>query len=1145
MTLSQFSFSQELSNIRVKWYQQFADTVSVDSLSIIPSTFELFSSAGIRIDSNQYVLNEAASELYPQFKISLGDSIKMVYRVFPLNFTEEVARKDRTMMLDEVPKQIDPFVFRPGVIDESYGFDGLNKTGSVSRGIAFGNTQDLSVNSTLNLQLSGKITPEINVLASITDDNLPIQPQGNTQQLQDFDQVFIQLYNSNSKLTAGDFQLKSREGYFFKYFKRAQGGTFETKIPASFSNNGVLLETSAAISKGKFARNLIQGIEGNQGPYRLRGAENERFIIVLAGTERVFIDGRLLQRGQEFDYVIDYNTSEISFTPNQLITKDRRIAVEFQYSDKNYARALLQAHAATEIKNAKFYLNAYSEQDSKNQPLQQELDDEAKQVLALAGDDPNLAVIGAIDSLAYSNSFVQYALVDSLGYDSVLVYSTNPEAAFYRASFSPVSTGLGDYVEDQFTAVGRVYRWVAPDTINDVIIHKGNYAPVSILVPPKKQQGFNAGMRYEKGNTSFFFEGALSVLDKNTFSNLNQRDDVGTAFTSSINQTLRLNSDSLPWLMKSTFSYEFVQQYFERLERFRAVEFERNWNILGQSINSDQHIIQAGLNFQKKQLGDINVGGESFLAGSEFSGYKALLKTNLNNQKFKLFTDASYMLSDGVKSTEFLRHRAEVNRKFGSFLIGYKDEHERNKFFESNPDSLARNSYQFYEWQTYGQWGDSAATSLRTFYGGRTDWQSDQISLVKSAIAEQYGARLGFNSLKNQSGSITISNRRLRILNAGLIDQEPESTLLGRLEHRLKAAKGAITTDLFYELGSGLEQRREFLYLEVPAGQGVYVWIDYNDDGVKDLNEFEVAQYTYEANYIRSFTPTDQYVKVFNNQFSLGARINPAALLKGANKEGFLGFVSRFSDQFSYKSGRKTNREDGAERFNPFSKELADEALLTQSISFRNTVFFNRTGTDFGADYTFQRVENKSLLTGGFESRLQEYNQLRFRWNPVRTFTVEVLSEEGRKNNASDFLSNRNYLINYEKIGPSVSWQPQNEFRLTVNGNYTQKKNQEELGGEKAELIDLGMELRYNVATKGSLLLNFKTVDITYTGVGTDNSLSFEMLESLRPGTNFTWSAGIQKNLSGNIQINLNYNGRQSEGIRTIHAGGVQVRAYF
>ena len=381
------------SSLRVKKIEIISDSTLLDSLSIVPGSMVVMSNNQFVSDSS-YLLLPVQSILV--WLSPVKGEVIITYRVYPLNFNKTYFHKDTNSIFHHGGNSPVPFRF-PTVNRQSeiFNMGGINKSGSISRGVMFGNNQDLSINSNLNLQLSGKISSNISILASVTDDNLPIQPEGNTQQLQDFDQVFIQLFSDTWRLTAGDFWMKKPDGYFLNYNKRAQGGSF-TKVSNNVLKKHKNADTimsfvenrfSAAISKGKFARNVIQGVEGNQGPYRLSGAENEQFVIVLSGTEMVYIDGMLLTRGQENDYVIDYNTSEIEFTPKQLITKDKRITIEFQYSDKNYARSVVESSNLFNVNDWKVHLNVYSEQDSKNQPLQQDLLQSEKDLLAQVGDD--------------------------------------------------------------------------------------------------------------------------------------------------------------------------------------------------------------------------------------------------------------------------------------------------------------------------------------------------------------------------------------------------------------------------------------------------------------------------------------------------------------------------------------------------------------------------------------------------------------------------------------------------------------------------------------------------------------------------------------------------------------------------------------
>ena len=464
-----------------------SDTIQLDTVSVYENEVTVWLDGNLMGYGN-YFIDPIKATIKMNSAVK-GNELTIYYERTPINLNQKFAHKSTDLIVSDTLQNIDPFKYSVSSEKKStdlFGSTKLNKQGSISRGVTVGNAQNLSLQSTLNLQLDGQIGPNLFMTGSISDNNIPFQPEGNTQKLQEFDQVKLKVYNDDFAVIGGDFWLRKPQGYFLNYTKRTQGVSVEAYHPMDVIGlkGQATHKISGAFSRGKFSRNIIQGVEGNQGPYRLTGTENEPFIIVLAGTEKVFVDGKLMQRGQEFDYVVDYNTAEITFTANQLVTKDKRIIVEFQYSDLNYARSLIAYNA--EFKGEKYHswINIYSEQDAKNQTIQQTLTSQKRGILGSVGDSIQNAFSNSIDSVGFFDNRVLYALIDSMAFDSVLVFTVDPDSALYQASFQFVGQGNGNYIFEKFTANGKIYKWLEPIAG----IPQGDFEAVQLLVDRKKNR---------------------------------------------------------------------------------------------------------------------------------------------------------------------------------------------------------------------------------------------------------------------------------------------------------------------------------------------------------------------------------------------------------------------------------------------------------------------------------------------------------------------------------------------------------------------------------------------------------------------------------------------------------------------------------
>jgi hypothetical protein len=1115
------------------------DTIQLDSLSIMPSSFIINFS-----DENNYEEGIDYTILYSEAKLIWKNpntvNLSISFRVFPFYLNEKIYNKDFTAIQLMKMDEANPFSYqyRPQENTNFFETEGIDKQGSISRGVSFGNSQDVVLNSNLDLQLTGELSDGIEIKAAITDNNIPIQPQGNTQQIEDFDKVFIELTAKRNKIIAGDFEISSPQNNFMRFNKKAQGAFLQTSFLTKKESSNLNVNLAAAISKGKSHRQEIKAIEGNLGPYKLEGADNENYIIILAGTEKVYIDGRLLSRGLENDYSIDYNTAEITFTTSQMITKDSRIIVEFEYSDKNYSRSLIYANTEYSTKNASFYVNFFNEQDMKNQSLQQELTNEHKFLMSLIGDSLHQAVVPAIDSIPFTNDYVLYKMIDSLSYDSVFVYSTNPDSAHYKLRFSFVGEGNGNYLPQTSAANGKVYKWIAP--IGNQA--QGSYEAIVILYTPQKMQLITAGGNFKiNKELQTNFEIALSNKDLNSFSSFDNSNNQGFAAKIDVAYIKKLKErNDKKTFFKSKIDYEFVEQNFNALKEFRNIEFSRDWNLEKQTVKTNEQILGAEIAITQDKSKWIKYNFNYFNRENQQQAQKNNIDVGWNNRfGTKLLLDASLMQSENVSyETFFLRNKMSLEQEIANWMFFIKEEQETNRFL-LNVDSLGAKSFSFFQWDAGISYADTNQRKMSLAYGHRKDKLPLLNQLQHTSKAENLTASFSLMKTPSHRLSINAIYRNLEIIDTNLTEQQDEQTILGRLEHSLKLKKGLFSSSTFYEIGNGMEVKKEFTYIEVPAGQGVYVWTDYNENGIQELNEFDIALFQDQANFIRIFTPTNDYIRTYTAQFREVINIQPAVLW--SNEKGIKKLIARFSNRMVYRADKKTVSTNLFDAYSPLLYDLNDSTLLSINSAFRNTVYFNKSHSVFGIELDYQKNRNKVLLMNGFESRSLEMIAAKFRWNISRKLMLDTELKQGEKINESEYFNSKNYGLSLFSISPKFTFQPGTTYRISFSYMYSDKENR---NTEKAQMHDIGIESKWNMPEKGNLMGRINYISIGY-NAEENTSLAYEMLNGLKAGNNITINISYQRNLGNNMQLSLMYDARKSESNKMVHLGSMQLRAYF
>jgi len=1171
------------------WLTPPIDSLKLPDEFIFCGTEKIFFD-NLPVDSTRYRLDCTRGILYLRylFRDSSAHRLEVRYQALPFALKREYVRREILFPIS-LDSTLQSQTLRAPMsqnsslqLDDIFSGTTLRRSGSLVRGITIGSNQDLNITSGLRLQLEGTIAPGVEIAAALTDENTPIQPEGNTQTLQEFDRVFVEIRAEQAKATIGDFNLSLGGTEFANLERRLQGGKVEGSMPIGNSSSTAAL-LAFANARGRFHVNQFNGRDGVQGPYRLTGPNGEPFIIVLAGTERVYVNGELMVRGQNNDYVIEYATGEIYFQPRRLITQQSRITVDFQFTERLYPRNFLSGKAQTSLfdERIKFQASFVSESDDENSPIDFLLTERGRESLRNAGADrfratDTTAFVGT-DSLGRPRG--AYIKLDTLiGGRRIEIFRFAGEGApgaFWNPPFSPVPDGQGSYRRLNF----GIYDYVGEG--------QGNYVPFALLPIPTAQQVFDLSLQLSpfKG-FSLSLEGALSRNDFNKFSTLDDTLSPGRAYTLGAKfspQTLELFGISLG-KFEAQLSQRETSKFFAFIDRTLPVDLNRDFNL----IDFDGRPL-----FTAQTAERIRNAAFTYTPWTPFSlSYRigqldreTLFNSTRQEAEARLQVDSllssSYSVAYTSSRNELLAEQATWLRQIGQFHAQFRLANNGFWNFGIRPffhlelsqkatrslpaDTLRSDSHYILDATAGLGLTDFIGQNLSFSFGYRADELFDSpqpfgASLVPASIARTVSAEWQFITANEFLAWLNFTNRirqfSSRFRERGERDIE---TFLLRFQTRYTPFRSALEIEWLYDVSTEQTSRLERQFFAVPLGRGNFIWRDRNGNGLREFDEFLPITFIGEVGddnlqYILRTFPSDQLFPTIDLKTSLRFRLRPIRFF--ASRETLLEkILSAFSTESLFRiEERSLERDLRRIYFLDFSSFQNDSTTVVGNLTLQQDLYlFENELTNLR--FRFQQRTGINQFSLGVERRLFVERSVRAVTRFGYALGIELNLFSGLNTaqaaalQARDFgATGRQFFINSLGFAADVSYRPVQDLEIGVRLSFEQREDTFPLsrGGNAAQSLLNAQQLRaiYSFRGKGRLNAQLERTEATLSGVSPFDAV-FELSNGNPFGTTLIWRLDADYRINNFITASIGYDGRALPIGRVIHTGRAEVRAVF
>ncbi len=648
----------------------------------------------------------------------------------------------------------------------------------------------------IRISLDGKLSDDMTIAGVLSDQSIPFQPEGSTQTLNEIDKIYIHVNHPHFSVTGGDISIEKNYGKYLNINKSMIG------INNNFKSNSWSGDLFIGGAKGMYHSLLFFGTDQNQGPYFLTSKSGDRNIVIISGSESVWLDGKKLTRGRNYDYTIDYNNAEISFTPKRLIHFDSEIFIEYEYSDFNYSNDLLGGLIKYE-KSDKIITNLswVQEKDKFNNDL----------IILNEAEQDSLSSVGDgefILSSVTSDSSGDYVLQNEIfiyfpgttDQDKYSIRFYFDEKGSYMRKILPDGTLFYEYIPEHLRS-----EW------NDY------YSPEKKIPKPEKKNYYHFQGNYpisEKGYSKV--ELVLSQTDLNTESFIDDNDNLGTAYNVelgwgkiSVSEGIYVDFDTQYWRRESQF---------HTLENDRDAGFYSKWNITDQ-IAGFESLTESKMTLNIEKIG---------LFKSSLAKYR-----NSNQIKKQFMSDGNFSFTNIPElKSELIIVKSPAENFYSStnnwvFLPGTLHPFV-DLFFEGLEDEYS------FKQVTGGLLWNRNHGKIKLSFGRRDDERNGEKSGIVSRTGE---LNIEQSNYSGWSGNLNLITRNVNSPKGNLDVDYLLSDVIMSYDQR----SSAIKWEGFFRLEESLTESKTVVYDSIGTGLGNYRYDPDYDTYFEDPNGAFIA----------------------------------------------------------------------------------------------------------------------------------------------------------------------------------------------------------------------------------------------------------------------------------------------------------------